>query len=107
MALTGMRAYQGSGWPTHIPGLLGPMLATFVMSALLAGGGGAGLLRRMFLWRVPIPRYLVALSPLAFFVLASLAQWLGSPSNSRGRQSLRRLLDRMLTSAQTLLGGCS
>jgi membrane protease YdiL (CAAX protease family) len=74
MALAGMRAYQGSAWPSHIPGLLGPMLAAFVMSALLAGGAGvADLLRRMFRWRVPIRWYLVALSPLAFFVLASIA----------------------------------
>jgi membrane protease YdiL (CAAX protease family) len=71
MALAGMRVYQGAVWPNHIPGLFGPMVAAFIMSALLAGRSGvADLLRRMFRWRVEVKWYLAALSPLAFFAVA-------------------------------------
>ena len=73
MALAGVRVYQGSGWPTHIPGLFGPMVAGFIMSALVAGRAGiVDLLRRMVRWRVELRWYLAALSPLAFFALAAV-----------------------------------
>ncbi len=74
MALSGARVYQGSAWPNHIPGLFGPMVAAFIMSALLAGRTGVvDLLRRMVRWQVDLKWYLAALSPLAFFALAAIA----------------------------------
>jgi membrane protease YdiL (CAAX protease family) len=73
MAVAGARIYQGSVWPSHIPGLFGPLVAAFIMSALLSGRAGVvDLLRRMFKWRVDLKWYLAALSPLAFFVIAAI-----------------------------------
>lgn len=73
MALANVRAYQGSPWPNHIPGLFGPLIAAFVMSAIVRGGPGVkDLLARMVRWRVAARWYLVALSPLAFFAVASI-----------------------------------
>lgn len=72
MALAGARVYQGSAWPNHIPGLFGPMVAAFLVSALVAGRAGVvALLRRMVLWRIHLKWYAAALSPLAFFALAA------------------------------------
>jgi membrane protease YdiL (CAAX protease family) len=74
MALVGARVYQGSAWPTHVPGLFGPMAAAFAMWAVVGGRPGVkDLLRRMVRWRVAPRWYLVALSPLAFFGLAAVA----------------------------------
>jgi membrane protease YdiL (CAAX protease family) len=73
MGLAGMRAYQGSAWPNHIPGLFGPMAAAFVMWAIVAGRPGVkDLLRRMVRWRVAPRWYAAALSPLAFFAVAAV-----------------------------------
>lgn len=75
MALAGARVYQGQPWPNHIPGLFGPMVAAFVMSAIVAGRSGIlDLLKRMFRWRVAPVWYVAALSPLAFFGLAAVAR---------------------------------
>ena len=74
MAVAGIRVHQGDAWPTHIPGLAGPFVAAFVMSAVLGGRRGVrDLLARMGRWRVSPKWYLVALSPLAFFALAAAA----------------------------------
>jgi uncharacterized protein len=74
MALAGMRVYQGSAWPNHIPGMFGPLVAAFVMSAVVGGGAAVkDLLRRMARWHVAPRWYLVALSPLLFFALAAVA----------------------------------
>jgi uncharacterized protein len=71
MALVGARVYQGQIWPNHIPGLFGPMVAAFIMSAIVAGGAGVrNLVRRMIRWRVAGKWYLIALSPLAFYAAA-------------------------------------
>src|SRR5919202_4972531 len=71
MALAGARVYQGQAWPSHIPGLFGPLAAAFIMSAVVAGSAGMrDLLRRMLRWRVAARWYLVAVSPLAFYALA-------------------------------------
>jgi len=68
MALAGANVVQGSAWPTHIPGLFGPLIAAFVMSAVMAARVGVrDLVRRMFRWRVAVRWYLAALSPLAFY----------------------------------------
>jgi hypothetical protein len=73
MALAGARAYKGQPWPNHIPGLFGPMVAAFVMSAIVAGRPGLlDLLRRMVRWRLAARWYFAALSPMAFFALAAV-----------------------------------
>ena len=49
MAIAGARVRQGSAWPNHIPGLFGPMVAAFAMSAAVEGRASVrDLLRRMF-----------------------------------------------------------
>jgi membrane protease YdiL (CAAX protease family) len=74
MALAGMRIYQGSAWPSHIPGVFGPLVAAFVMSAVVGGWAAVkDLLSRMARWRVAPRWYLVALSPLLFFAIAAVA----------------------------------
>ena len=74
MALVGLRVTQGSAWPSQVPGLFGPMVAAFAMSAIVGGRVGVrGLVVRMARWRVSPRWYLVALSPLAFFALAAVA----------------------------------
>jgi membrane protease YdiL (CAAX protease family) len=74
MALAGTRIHQGSAWPSHIPGMFGPMVAAFVMSAVVGRGAAVkDLLSRMARWRVAPIWYLVALSPLFFFALAAVA----------------------------------
>jgi len=74
MALAGTRVHQGSAWPSHIPGMFGPLVAAFVMSAVVGRGAAVkDLLSRMARWRVAPLWYLVALSPLLFFALAAVA----------------------------------
>ena len=74
MAALGARVYQGAAWPTHTPGLVGPIAAAFVMWAVVGGRPAIKeLLRRMVRWRVAPRWYLVALSPLAFFAIAAVA----------------------------------
>jgi len=74
MALAGTRIHQGSAWPSHIPGMFGPLVAAFVMSAVVGRGAAVkDLLSRMARWRVAPLWYLVALSPLFFFALAAVA----------------------------------
>ena len=53
MAVTGAVSRQGVGWPTHLPGLLGPAIAAFAVTALADGKAGiADLTRRLVRWRV-------------------------------------------------------
>ena len=61
---------------THVPGLLGPMLAAVVLTAVEDGGGGLrDLLSRATRWRVPPRWYAVALAPVGagLLVLGVLA----------------------------------
>ncbi len=75
MALASARVDEGQVWPSHVPGLFGPMAAAFIMSAIVAGGGGVrDLVRRMALWRVATKWYLVAVSPLAFYAIGVAIQ---------------------------------
>lgn len=49
MALTGAVSRPGTGWPTHLPGLLGPALAAVAVTALVDGKPGlADLGRRLW-----------------------------------------------------------
>ncbi len=69
-------AVSGGGI-SHFPGLLGPMVAAFVVSAILDGSRGVReLTGRMLRWRVPLRWYMVALLPLVGAVLALGALWL-------------------------------
>ena len=69
-AATGQTVGQGDAWPTHLPSLLGPMLAAFAVSWKYAGRDGPrSLLRRMFRWRIGWRWWIAALSPLGFFVV--------------------------------------
>jgi len=75
MALVGARIHEGQAWPTLVPGLVGPLAAAFIMSAVVAGPTGVrGLVRRMGQWRVASTWYLVALSPLAFYAVGAVIQ---------------------------------
>ena len=62
---------RGVGWPTHLPALLGPALAAFVVTALVWGRGGVrDLLGRIGLWRMPARWWAATLSPFAFLGVA-------------------------------------
>ncbi|MDT5040923.1 MAG: protease family protein [Actinoplanes sp.] len=57
------------GWPTHLPGLLGPAAAAVVVTCMATGRAGArDLLARLTRWRIGW-WWLVALSPLALLGL--------------------------------------
>jgi uncharacterized protein len=62
---------KGVGWPTHFPGLLGPAIAAFVVTAVVWGRARVrDLLARMGRWRFPLRWWAAALSPLAFLAVA-------------------------------------
>lgn len=68
----------GTGWPTHFPALVGPLLAAVAVTALSDGRSGLrDLARRMARWRVRPAWWLAALSPLLVLVLALVASALG------------------------------
>jgi len=61
------------GWPTYLPGLLGPALAAVVVTIVAAGRDGVrDLARRILRWRIGW-WWLVALSPLALLGLGYAA----------------------------------
>jgi len=63
--------YQGRGWPTHFPSLIGPLVAAFVVTAWTTRRAGVlDLVRRMGRWRIGWRWWVAALSPVAYFVLA-------------------------------------
>ncbi len=60
------------GHVSHFPGLLGPMLAAFVVTAAVEGGPGVrDLVARMGRWRIPLRWYAAAVVPLAVALLAA------------------------------------
>jgi len=64
LAITGETVEQGQGWPTHVPSLLAPLLAAFVVVGFTEGRGGLGeLVRRMGRWRFSSAWWLVVVSP--------------------------------------------
>jgi CAAX protease family protein len=66
------RTVRVGALPTHFPGLLGPLVASFVVTAVVQGRQGVGdLVARMGRWRVGTGWYLVALSPIAFFAVGA------------------------------------
>lgn len=74
---------KGSGWPTHFPGLLGPMIAALSITALISGRNGVHELgRRIFCWRIGVRGWALALgTPLALlavgFAFDSQRSWSG------------------------------
>jgi membrane protease YdiL (CAAX protease family) len=74
MVLAGATVTAGRAWPSHVPGLLGPLVAACLVSAVVGGSSGlSGLLGRIVLWRTPVRWYLVAVSPVAFYAAAVIA----------------------------------
>lgn len=62
---------KGSGWPTHVPALIGPALAALLVTVWVSGRAGlADLLARMGRWRMPARWWAATLSPLLFLALA-------------------------------------
>ncbi|HEX7660604.1 MAG TPA: type II CAAX endopeptidase family protein [Pseudonocardiaceae bacterium] len=71
--IAGQSVRQGSGWPTHVPALLGPLLAALIMTAATTGRSGLReLAGRLVRWRIGWRWWLAALGPLVF-LLATLA----------------------------------
>ncbi len=71
LALWGSPVERGDGWPTHLPGLLGPLLAAFVVLALTEGRGGLrSLLASMVRWPRGARSQLATVAPLVFLALA-------------------------------------
>jgi membrane protease YdiL (CAAX protease family) len=70
-AATGHTVLQGGGWPTHLPSLIGPMLAAFVVTTWTQrsrrGPGVRDLVSRMGRWRIGWRWWLEVFSPLLFF----------------------------------------
>jgi membrane protease YdiL (CAAX protease family) len=72
IAFTGRTVGDG-GWPTHLPGLVGPALAALAMTALFHGRSGARqLVARILHWRIGW-WWLVALSPVALLAASLVA----------------------------------
>lgn len=68
MALGGSVVIPG-GSTTHFPGLFGPMIAAFVITAIADGHSGLrDLVSRMVRWRVPLRWYAFAFIPSALFL---------------------------------------
>jgi uncharacterized protein len=73
LALSGRTVERGDGWPTHIPGLLGPLTAALVVLAFTEGRAGV---RRWLADMVRWPREgrwrLAVVAPLGFLALGVL-----------------------------------
>lgn len=77
MAFTGQISRARQGWPTHLPGLLGPALAAVLVTAATEGREGLRELgRRTVRWRLPGWCYLVLGGTLALVLLPVVWRWL-------------------------------
>lgn len=73
MAWVGTQSRPGIGWPTHLPGLLGPAIAAVIVTALAYGGPGVSEFRsRLFRWRVPWRWWAVVVATVGLAVLGAL-----------------------------------
>ena len=71
MALFGPTVERGDGWPTQVPGLLGPMLAAFVVVAFTEGRAGVrDLLRSMARRPRGARAQLATVAPVVFLGIA-------------------------------------
>lgn len=65
LAISGETVEQGQGWPTHVPSLFAPLLATLVVVGFTEGRAGLGdVLRRVGRWRFSPVWWLMVVSPL-------------------------------------------
>src|SRR3954447_1423712 len=70
LAVAGATVRAGVGWPSHVPALVGPLLAAFVVTASREGRLAVHhLLDRMVRFRVPVRWWLFAVSPLLLLAL--------------------------------------
>lgn len=75
LALGGTTTRAGQGWPTHLPGLLGPAVAALLVTAATSGRAGlADLGRRVVRARVGLRWYAVVAAPLLLGAIAVVAQ---------------------------------
>lgn len=73
MAASGTVVDPGQGWPTHLPGLLGPAVAAVVVTAATQGRSGlADLWARIVRWRVGWVYYLIILATAAMALIPLL-----------------------------------
>lgn len=64
---------RGDGWPTHFPGLLGPLVAALVVTALIGGRPGLReLSRHMTRWRLGWSGWALALGTPILLIVVSL-----------------------------------
>jgi membrane protease YdiL (CAAX protease family) len=68
-AATGDTVVDGSGWPTHLPALLGPLLAATLCTALAGRRALRALGASMVRWRIGWRWWLAAVSPLLALVV--------------------------------------
>ena len=68
-AVTGDTVVDGSGWPTHLPALLGPLLAATLCTALAGRRALRALGASMVRWRIGWRWWLAAISPLLALVV--------------------------------------
>ena len=69
LAVTGDTVVDGSGWPTHLPALLGPLLAATLCTALAGRRALRALGASMVRWRIGWRWWLAAVSPLLALVV--------------------------------------
>ncbi len=74
IAVRGDVVRPGDPWPTHMPGLLGPLLAALVVTGCVEGRPGlARIARRLVRWHGGWRTTVLAASPLAMFAIGVLA----------------------------------
>jgi uncharacterized protein len=70
IVVSGGSVGRGDAWPTHLPGLLGPLIAAIVVLAVTEGRAGVRRwLATMVLWPRERRRQLAAVAPLGFLGL--------------------------------------
>jgi len=78
-AASGATVAQGRGWPTHLPALLGPLLAAVLCTALTGRRALRELGASMLRWRIGWRWWLAAVSPLlALLVLIGVLAVVGA-----------------------------
>lgn len=71
LARAGWIVQRGDALPSHVPGLMGPMIAAVLVTWAVHGHAGMhDLFMRMTRWHVARRWWLAAFSPLAFFLVA-------------------------------------
>jgi membrane protease YdiL (CAAX protease family) len=73
MAFAGVVVPTGQGWPTHLPGLLGPAIAAFIVTGWTEGPAGlADLWSRIVRWRVRWYWYALVVATASLMVIPVL-----------------------------------